>query len=249
MTPLRRPGGRPRRGIYLLPNLLTSVGLFAGFYAIVVAARGDFAAASIAVFVSIITDGLDGRIARMTNSQSDFGAEYDSLADMVAFGVAPALVMYHWALADLGKPGWLFAFLYTAGAALRLARFNVQGSATSKAYFQGLPSPSAAGLMVTLVWLGHSYALAADLRAVAAVMITMLAAALMVSALRYHSFKEIDLRQTVPFMVIVLIVLGLAVLFTDPPLVLFGGFLLYTVSGPVVTLHLIRERRRRRQRG
>ena len=148
------PGGRRRRGIYILPNLFTTLGLFAGFYSIVAAGRGQFGPACIAVFVSIITDGLDGRVARLTGTETDFGAEYDSLTDMVAFGVAPALLVYDWSLQHLGKIGWLLAFFYAAAAALRLARFNTQPQVYGKKYFQGLPSPSAAALVTSAVWAG-----------------------------------------------------------------------------------------------
>src|SRR5580698_8220938 len=152
-------GKTQSRGIYLLPNLFTTAALFAGFYAVMAAMKGYFDSAAIAIFVAMILDSLDGRVARMTNTQTAFGAQYDSLSDMVAFGVAPALIVYSWSLFSLGKLGWLIAFLYTAGTALRLARFNTQSHDTDKRYFQGLPSPAAAGVIAGLVWLGNTYEL------------------------------------------------------------------------------------------
>ena len=240
-----------RRGIYLLPNLFTTAALFAGFYAIVAATQGRFEAASVAVFVAMLLDGIDGRVARLTNTQSAFGAEYDSLADMISFGLAPALVTYEWALHSLGKLGWLAAFVYTAGAALRLARFNTQVGVADKRYFQGLPSPSAAAIVVGLVWVGEIYAGAdAPMNAVALV-ITIVAGVLMVSNVRYHSFKSLDLKGKVPFVAILLVVLVLVFVSIDPPLVLFSAFLVYVSSGPVLTLTQLRKRRAERhaQRG
>lgn len=234
------------RGIYLLPNLFTTAGLFAGFYAIVAAMRGDFITASIAIFVAMITDGLDGRIARMTNTQTAFGAEYDSLSDMVAFGLAPALVMFIWALADLGKFGWMVAFIYAACGALRLARFNTQIGSADKRYFQGLPSPAAAACIAGWVWLGHNNQFDSALIATIAVPLTFLTAILMVSTVRYHSFKELDLRGKVPFMMILGLVLVFAIIATDPPLVLFFAFLIYALSGPVFTLVKLRKHRSER---
>ena len=242
-----------RRGIYLLPNLFTTAGLFAGFYAIVAATKNHFDAAAIAVYVAMIMDSLDGRIARMTNTQSDFGKEYDSLSDMVAFGLAPALVMYEWALLGLGKLGWLAAFIYTAGAALRLARFNVQQAVVNKRYFQGLASPAAAGVLGGMVWVGDDYGLreSTGIATLVAVM-TVAVALLMVSNIRYRSFKDLDLRNRVPFVAVLLLVLTFAFISIDPPLVLFALFFGYALSGPVNTLVFLRKRRqimqRRRQR-
>ncbi len=179
---------RPR-GIYLLPNLFTTGCLFAGFYAIVASMNGRFEAAAIAIFIAMIMDGLDGRVARMTNTQSEFGAEYDSLADMVSFGLAPSLVMFQWALSDLGKLGWLAAFVYTAGTALRLARFNTQVGIADKRYFQGLPSPAAAAVITGLVWVGHDYQVEGQSIAVLALLLTVTIGVLMVSNVRYNSFK------------------------------------------------------------
>ncbi len=242
-----------RRGIYLLPNLFTTAGLFAGFYAIVAANKGHFEAAAIAVFVAMIMDGLDGRIARMTNTQSDFGKEYDSLSDMVAFGLAPALVMYEWALHGLGKLGWLAAFIYTAGAALRLARFNVQHAVVNKRYFQGLASPAAAGVLGGIVWVGDDFGLR-DVKGIMilAAVLTVLVALLMVSNIRYRSFKDLDLRGRVPFVTVLLLVLTFAFVSIDPPQVLFALFFGYALSGPVNSVVFIRKRKqllaRRRQR-
>ena len=241
------PEAKRRRGIYLLPNLFTTAALFAGFYAIVAATQGRFEAAAVAVFVAMLLDGIDGRVARLTNTQSAFGAEYDSLADMISFGLAPALVIYEWALFGMGKLGWLAAFIYTAGAALRLARFNTQVGVADKRFFQGLPSPSAAAIVAGLVWVGHDYASPAAPMNVVALLITVLAGALMVSNIRYHSFKMLDLRGKVPFVAILLVVLVMVFVSIDPPLVLFSGFLIYVLSGPVLTLILLRKRRAERQ--
>ena len=235
-----------RRGIYLLPNLFTTAGLFAGFYAIVAAIRGDFEAAAIAVFVAMIMDGLDGRIARMTNTQSAFGAEYDSLADMVAFGLAPALVIFLWTLLDMGKFGWMIAFIYAACGALRLARFNTQIGTADKRYFQGLPSPAAAATVAGWVWLGTDRSLDPAILINVAVPITFFCAILMVSSMRYYSFKDLDFRNRVPFIKMLALVLIFALVANDPPLVLFAAFLIYAVSGPVFTLIKLRQRRSER---
>lgn len=232
-----------KRGIYLLPNLFTTACLFAGFYAIVAATRGDFTTAAAAIFVAMIMDGLDGRIARMTNTQSAFGAEYDSLADMVAFGLAPALVIFEWTLTGLGKFGWLIAFIYAACGALRLARFNTQVGIADKRYFQGLPSPAAAACVAGWVWVGHTNQLDPALFALVGVPLTFACAILMVSTVRYHSFKELNLRGKVPFMVMLGLVLLFALIATDPPIVLFTAFLMYAVSGPVFTLLQLRKHR------
>lgn len=238
---------RPR-GIYLLPNLLTTAALFAGFYAIVAAMKGYFDVAAIAVFVAMVADGLDGRVARMTNTQTAFGAEYDSLSDMVAFAVAPALMVYSWSLFNLGKLGWLIAFVYTAATALRLARFNTQVHDDDKEYFQGLPCPSAAAVVVGMVWLGGLYDVRGVLVAIPAALLTFFVAGLMVSRVRYYSFKKIDFKGRVPFLAIVVIVLIVAAVAMDPPCVLFGLFLVYAFSGPIVTLWRVRKMRKR-QRG
>ncbi|MHB9118043.1 MAG: CDP-diacylglycerol--serine O-phosphatidyltransferase [Burkholderiales bacterium] len=231
--PLLNPKLR-KRGIYLLPNLFTTAALFAGFYAIVMAMNGRFEHASVAIFVAMVMDGLDGRVARLTHTQSAFGAEYDSLSDMVSFGVAPALVMYVWALQGLGKLGWLAAFVYCAGAALRLARFNTQLEVMDKRYFQGLPSPAAAALMAGLVWvLNDFHVLGVDVHWLAWVM-TIFAGLSMVSNVRYYSFKDLNFRKSVPFVFLLLIVLGIVVLSSYPPGMLFGLFVLYALSGYVL---------------
>ena len=235
------------RGIYLLPNLFTTAGLFAGFYAIVAAMRGQYEDAAIAIFIAMVMDGLDGRIARLTNTQSAFGAEYDSLADMVSFGLAPALVMYLWALSEMGKFGWMVAFIFAACGALRLARFNTQVGIEDKRYFQGLPSPAAAATLAGWVWAGASNNISTTVATSIAMPLTFACAILMVSTLRYHSFKELDLRGKVPFVVMLLLVLAFALIAIDPPLILFGIFLLYALSGAIVTLSKIRQRKTERQ--
>lgn len=239
---------RRRKGIYLLPNLFTTASLFAGFYAIVAAINDRFELAAIAIFVAAILDGMDGRIARLTNTQSEFGAQYDSLADMVSFGLAPALVVYEWSLLELGKPGWLAAFVYAAAAALRLARFNTQVGTADKRYFQGLASPAAAGLMAGMVWLSAEMGVevGAGIRALAFV-ITLTAAVLMVSNARYHSFKGLDLRGRVPFVTALIVVMVFVFVSWDPSLVLFVLLVLYVLSGPVLTMFHLRRRRAERK--
>lgn len=229
-----------RRGIYLLPNLFTTGTLFSGFYAIVAAMNGDFEKAALAIFAAMFFDGMDGRIARWTGTQSAFGVQYDSLSDMVAFGVAPALVMFSWTLSALGKVGWAISFIYMAGAALRLARFNVQVATADKRFFTGLASPAAAILVASTVWVGsepgwHGADVPAWLRALAA-FATALAGTLMVSNIPYHSFKGIDFRGRVPFVVFPVIVLVLAVVMMDSAKVLLGIALCYALSGPAMYL-------------
>lgn len=234
---------RPRRGIYLLPNLFTTGGLFAGFYAIVASMQGRYEPAAVAIFVAMIMDGVDGRLARLTNTQSDFGKEYDSLADMVSFGLAPALVMYVWALQPLGKLGWLAAFLYAAGAALRLARFNTMVGVINKRYFQGLASPAAAAVVAGMVWVGDSYAWDMEIVAPFALVATVSAAVLMVSNIRYRSFKDFDIKGKVPFVTALAIVLVFVLVSLDPPQVLFAIFVSYALSGPVMSVLALRKRR------
>ena len=236
-----------RRGIYLLPNLFTTAGLFAGFYAIIAAIRGDFEPAAIAIFIAMVMDGLDGRIARMTNTQSAFGAEYDSLADMVSFCLAPALVIFQLALLDTGKVGWMVAFVYAACGALRLARFNTQLGTADKRYFQGLPSPAAAACVAGWVWLSTDNAFSPALITNVALPLTFACGILMVSTVRYHSFKDLDLRGKVPFVVLLVLVLVFALVASDPSKVLFSGFLLYALSGIVFTLVKLRQHRVERQ--
>jgi len=239
-----QPEKTPQRGIYLLPNLLTTAALFAGFYSIVAAMKGHFESAAIAIFVAMIADGLDGRVARLTHTQSEFGAEYDSLSDMAAFGIAPALVVYSWSLSSLGKLGWLAAFLYAAATALRLARFNTQVS--DKEYFQGLPSPSAAGAIASIIWLGAGYGINGGTVAVPLALLTIILAALMVSTVRYSSFKSIDFKGKVPFFTVVLAVFVIAAIALEPAEMLFGLFIVYIVSGPIVTLWRLRKMRKQR---
>jgi len=236
-----------RRGIYLLPNLFTTAALFSGFYAIVSAMHSRFEPAAIAVFVAMVLDGIDGRVARMTNTQTDFGAEYDSLSDMVSFGLAPALVVYQWALSDLGKLGWLAAFIYAATAALRLARFNTQVGIADKRYFQGLASPSAAAIVAGMVWVGETYAIKHILVDYVAWGLTVAVGLLMVSNVRYYSFKTLNLRDRVPFVAILAIVLILVLISSNPPVVLFSVFFAYALSGPVLTLTQLRKRRAERE--
>ena len=234
---------RRSRGIYLLPNLFTTAGLFAGFFAIISAVEAHFANAAIAIFIAMIMDGLDGRVARMTHTESDFGAEYDSMADMVSFGLAPALLIHQWALTSFGKIGWLAAFVFTAGAALRLARFNTQVGIADKRYFQGLASPAAAALIAGLVWLGVDLGWEGADKKVIAALVSFSAGVLMVSNVRYHSFKQFDLRGKVPFIVLVAVMLVFAVIYLHPPVVLFSIFFVYAVSGPVLTLRQLQQRR------
>ncbi|WP_192036004.1 CDP-diacylglycerol--serine O-phosphatidyltransferase [Halomonas sp. YLGW01] len=225
-----------RRGIYLLPNLFTTSALFSGFFAVVAGINGDFSAAAIAIFIAMVLDGLDGRVARMTNTQSAFGAEYDSLADMISFGMAPALVAFTWILQDIGKIGWVVAFLYVACAALRLARFNVQIGSTDKKWFIGLPSPSAAALVAASVWTFHSFD--ANAFAFKLLMLVVVAAAgvLMVSNIRYYSFKDVDLKGPVPFVMLLAIVLGFVVISVEPAVMLLLLFAVYVASGPVLAV-------------
>ena len=244
---------RSRRGIYLLPNMITTAAMFSGFYAIVAAMDGRFEAAAVAIFIAMILDGLDGRVARLTNTQSDFGVQYDSLSDMVCFGLAPALVVYEWSLKSMtsvgwAKLGWLAAFVYAASAALRLARFNAQVATAEKGYFRGLPSPSAAGVLAGLVWAATDFGLTGESLVYVAFVLTISMGLLMVSNIRYHSFKEINFKNRVPFVAILVVVLVYVFASIDPPKVLFAGFLIYAIFGIVYTLVGIRNRRRARKR-
>lgn len=233
------------RGIYLLPNLFTTAALFSGFYAIVSAMNGNFSHAAIAIFVAMVLDGLDGRVARLTNTQSAFGAEYDSLSDMVAFGVAPALVAFTWALDGMGKVGWVFAFIYVSGAALRLARFNTHIGSEDKRYFTGLASPSAAGLVAGMVWSLSDFGIEGQDIAWLVGILTALGGLLMVSNVRYYSFKDLDMRGRVPFVVILLVVLVFAIISTDPSRILWFIFIVYSVSGPLQALWRWHRRERK----
>jgi CDP-diacylglycerol--serine O-phosphatidyltransferase len=227
---------RPRRkGLYILPNLFTLAALFGGFYAVVMAMNGRFEQAAIGVFCAMVLDSLDGRVARMTNTQSTFGEHMDSLSDMVSFGAAPALVMYEWALRGLGRWGWLAAFVYCACAALRLARFNTNIGVVDKRFFQGLPSPAAAALVMGFVWLmddvGFKGFREGPWLAWVAFGVTLYAGLTMVTNAPFYSFKDISFKRSVPFIVIVAIALGIAVINIDPPTVLFSLFCIYGVSG------------------
>ncbi len=227
-----------RKGIYALPNAITLSALFASFYAIVMAMNGRFETACIAIFAAAVLDSLDGRVARMTNTQSAFGEQMDSLADMVSFGAAPALIVYIWALKDMGKLGWIPAFVYIAGAALRLARFNVNIGVVDKRFFQGLPSPAAAALVMGLIWVmddaGFKGAHKIDWLTWTAFGVTMFAGLSMVTNAPFYSFKVVGGRRTVPFAVIVAIALGIALVALDPPKAIFGIFCLYGLSGYLV---------------
>ena len=228
-------GALRRRGIFLLPNLFTTAALFSGFYAIVQAMNYRFETAAIAIFVAMVLDGLDGRVARLTHTQSEFGAQYDSLSDMVSFGAAPALVLYEWALKDLGKLGWIAAFVYCAGAALRLARFNTNLDVVDKRYFQGLPSPMAAALLAGLVWVFDDLGIDRELWLnIIAWLFTMFAGITMVTNLPFYSFKEFNLKKAVPFWVVAGFAAGLAIVSLKPSVVLFLMVFAYSVSGYVL---------------
>jgi len=231
-----------RRGIYLLPNLFTTGALFSGFYAITSAMGGRYETAVIAIFVAMILDGMDGRVARLTNTQSEFGAQYDSLSDMVSFGAAPALVMYSWAFSSLGKLGLFAAFVHAAGGALRLARFNTQLATADKNYFQGLPSPAAAAILAGFIWICLEYKYDIELFKYFALALTISTGLLMVSNFRYWSFKKIDLKGKVPFIVAIAVMLGIAFVMAQPQTMLFLLFLAYAISGPVLTLVMRRRR-------
>ncbi len=229
-----------QQSIYLLPNLFTLAALFSGFYAIVQAMNGQFEHAALAIFAAMILDGLDGRVARLTHTQSEFGAQFDSLSDMVSFGVAPALIMYEWGLSGFGKLGWAVAFIYCAGAALRLARFNTNIEVVDKRFFQGLPSPAAAALVAGLVWINIEYrddlASIASLLPYAALFFTLFAGLTMVSNVPFWSFKELHMRRTVPFVSLLIATLILLIGASRPALVLFSFFMCYAASGYVYLL-------------
>ncbi len=234
-----RTGAR-HKGVYLLPNLFTTGALFAGFYAIVAAMNGLFEHAAIGIIVAGILDGLDGGVARLTNTQSKFGAEYDSLSDCVAFGVAPGLVAYSWGLSELGKFGWMAAFICVACAALRLARFNVQAESTDKRFFIGLPSPTGAGLVATLVWLGASRGMDGNDISWLVALVVAGAGLLMVSSVKYHSFKELHIGR-VPFKVLLGVIVAFAIVFLDPPLVLLTVAIVYVTVGLLMSLWRLRK--------
>jgi len=236
------------RGIYLLPNLFTTAALFSGFYAIASAISGRYETAAILIFASLVLDGLDGRVARMTNTQSDFGAEYDSMADMISFGAAPAIVMYLWALSSLGQVGLIGAFVHLAGGALRLARFNTQLATQDKNYFQGLPSPAAAAILAGLVWVSEKYEYGVQNLPWLVLILTVATGLLMVSNFRYHSFKNINFKGKVPFVVIIFVMLGFAITLSNPATILCLFFFGYALSGPIVTIVLMRRKRQQSRR-
>jgi CDP-diacylglycerol--serine O-phosphatidyltransferase len=223
-----------RKGIYILPNLFTLAALFGGFYAIVMSINGRFDMAAVGIFCAMVLDSLDGRVARMTNTQSAFGEQMDSLSDMVSFGAAPAIIAYVWALQGLGRWGWIAAFVYCACAALRLARFNVNTSVVDKRYFQGLPSPAAAALVAGFIWLMTDLGIAGSKVAWPMFFLALYAGLTMVTNVPFYSFKDIHMKRSVPFAVIVLIALGIAVINIDPPIVMCGVFFVYGCSGYAV---------------
>jgi len=246
--PVRTDKGRVgRRSIYFLPNLITTAALYFGFFAIVQATKGNFELAASAVFAAMVLDALDGRVARLTKTTSDFGAEYDSLSDVIAFGLAPALVLYEWSLYSMNKLGWLVAFIYVACTALRLARFNIR-TVLDKRYFQGLPSPAGAAVLAAWVWLLESYEFDALYLSWVTWVLTLLVAGAMVSNIKFRSFKDMDLKGRVPFIALLPVVLFFVLLAFDAPLVLFAIFFAYFVSGPVMKAMRIRKIRRRRHR-
>ena len=226
-----------RKGIYLLPNLLTTLALFFGFYALVAATRGHFDQSAISIFIAMVFDGLDGRVARMTNTASAFGAEYDSLSDLVTFGIAPSVLAYNWGLDSLGKIGWLVAFMYTAATALRLARFNTQLAHASKRYFQGLPCPAAAAVVASLIWILTTDTFNLDANhgiCIALAVIVAGLAILMISQAPFYSFKEINMRNRVPFVMMLLVIIICVAIALDPSVVLFVAFFGYALSGIVM---------------
>lgn len=228
-------------GIYLLPNLFTTASLFAAFYSIIASMKGNYEAAVVAIFIGMIADGLDGRIARLTNTQTDFGAQYDSLSDMVTFGVAPSILLYGWILHQFGKIGWVIAFIYTACVALRLARFNTQMETEDKRFFQGLACPPAAAVITSYAWLCQQYGLRNGFFLVITGLVTIGIAALMVSNIRYHSFKELEFRGKVPFLYLLITIILFSAIAAHPALVLFVGFLMYALSGPLYTLWKLKK--------
>lgn len=242
----------PRRGVFLLPNILTTFGLFAGFYAIILAISGEFINASIAIFIAMLWDGLDGRVARMTNTQSSFGEQYDSMADLISFGVAPSFLIYFYLQSlgynfgdNMGNITQIASFIYLTAAALRLARFNSQIEVIDKKYFQGLPSPAAAALVAGFVWLSGSFSFDNHLQSIIALIILTTSGILMVSNIRYYSFKDLNLKSRSSFkklLILVLIILGILLY---PSMVLFGFFAIYTISGIVFTISEITKKRKK----
>ena len=239
-----------KKGIYLLPNLFTTGALFAGYYSIIASINGKFELAAISVFIAALLDGLDGRVARLTNTQSAFGEQYDSLSDLISFGLAPSLLMYTWSLKSLavihpvmGKIGWLVAFIYAVSGALRLARFNVQIGTVDKAYFQGLASPAAAAVVCSFVWVAVDHEFTGESLRFVSLAVTLCAGLLMVSRFRYYSFKTLPFKESVPFVWILVLVLIFVLLALAPAKVLFVVFGLYALSGPIMTLYGLRKKR------
>jgi len=224
---------QPHKGVYLLPNLFTTAALFSGFYSIIAAMNGNYSHAAVAIFISMIFDGLDGRVARLTHTQSAFGAEYDSLADMVSFGIAPALIVFTWSLAPLGKIGWIAAFIYAVGAALRLARFNTMLGVEEKRYFTGLPSPAAAAIVAGVIWAANDNGISGESLATLMALLVPITGLLMVSNVKYRSFKDLDLKGRVPFVVLLIAVLILVFVALQPAFVLMSAFCLYGLWGPL----------------
>jgi CDP-diacylglycerol--serine O-phosphatidyltransferase len=244
-----------KRGVYLLPSILTTFGLFCGFYAVIASIKGDFEIAAMAIFFAMLWDALDGRVARMTNTQTTFGAEYDSMADLISFGVAPAILVYQWTLSGMGKIGWMAAFVYAACAALRLARFNTQVGIADKRYFQGLPSPAAAAVLAGMIglyeWLpsqGYELGLSTTSENLIGWLIAVACGILMVSNVRYHSFKEINFKGRSSFRLLLLAALIIIVIAYEPLLVLFIFFFLYMLSGPILTAWSLQKKRRQKKR-
>jgi len=257
LKPPQKASGRLAKGAFLLPNAFTTAALMAGFYAIVAAINEQTVTACVAILIAGLLDGLDGRIARLTNTQSDFGVQYDSMSDMVSFGIAPAVLVFTWTLGNLGGPetvaaklGWLGAFFYAACAALRLARFNTQAGVADKAFFQGLASPAAAGTILATVWFGISRGLGPDVLAWPVLILTIVLGTLMVSRVRYFSFKAWPASDRVPFAWIFLLLVVIVLLAVDLPAVLFTIGVVYTSSGPILTIRgRYQQRQRRREKG
>lgn len=251
----KAPVKRRRRAIYLLPNLFTTSALFAGFYGIIAAMDGNFSKAAIAIFIAMILDTLDGRVARLTNTSSDFGAEFDSLSDVISFGVAPGLIVYEWSLQSLGELGLgqlglVASFLYAACTALRLARFNTQIGIADKRFFQGLACPAAAAVVTGMIWVADDLGYAGQQLPFVAFSVTVISALLMVSNFTYYSFKDIGTHKRLSFMALIVLVLIIAFTSLDPPKVVFAGFVLYAFSGPVFSVwRKIRKRESRSKSG
>lgn len=235
------------RGIYLLPNLFTIGSFFAGFYAIISSFAGNYDNAAIAIFIAMIMDSLDGRVARLTNTMTSFGAELDSLGDMVSFAIAPAILAYTWSLSTLGKFGWLAAFIYMVAVALRLARFNTQLGNMDKRYFQGMPCPAAAAVITSFVWICYDFEIVNKLAAITLASIMIIIGIFMVSNIRFRSFKDAELKHHVPFVVVLVAVLVIVLITFDPSKVLFVIFAGYAVSGPAATIWGLRQKRRMRK--